>query len=672
MRLRPSLKHNFTVLQHAHLCQRLFQLKVDKAGGVERTGKAVKVGGSLFGLPAGVVPLSNNSCQTSINAMMPDFNVHGLDPTWAEPEVERVQAFFDNLSERYVRDEPLLVRDTTQEELVYIAAWAEEATLANEADSVGSMEDEADTAAEEKEFAEWAGDTETLAQRAAKRAKASTGDKPAASTPRTPVLVEIGPDNSPRCSPRFSPSEDIDTVIEEVAKDAEAEAAKITADEAAKSAAEEAAKGPTGEASEAAAGEADKAAAGEAGKGPARESEEVATEEAIEEPAEEGMADDQPSSYAAPARVVDEPSTNSSGSQEEQLLRNMSANFQRLQTLHRARQDKVKSRMAAVDKAKADIKKAQEVAKEQVAKDEADRRQQQALLDTQEEDLAAREEALASTLHGKDEEVEKLVAQRTQDLEQKHKDALDALALDHTGKVEKLELEREELKKEISRLTEERDTANRALADSQVTISDKAKLLSEANDSINDLKLKLDNLEGTLSEARAHKETLNKALEDERQLRSDDATTHKDYTNNVNLWIGRLVVVAGKLTTQLAIMGMPDIRFSQEANVRPNSRLTLFFERILNALEQLRSNRAAYLANEARRLCRGALTKVLTKVAFWNPSIYFANALESLPEDADLTALEEHDTTRLANGTRVWLVAVAFLLGAIAIQESMR
>ena len=37
----------------------------------------------------------------------------------------------------------------------------------------------------------------------------------------------------------------------------------------------------------------------------------------------------------------------------------------------------------------------------------------------------------------------------------------------------------------------------------------------------------------------------------------------------------------------------------------------------------------------------GALTKVLTKVAFWNPSVDFANALESLPEDADLTALEE-------------------------------
>nr|XP_020182544.1 tropomyosin-like [Aegilops tauschii subsp. strangulata] len=210
----------------------------------------------------------------------------------------------------------------------------------------------------------------------------------------------------------------------------------------------------------------------------------------------------------------------------------MGANFQKLQALQRARQD-------TVDKAeddfeeRADIEKAQEVAKEQAAKDEPTRRQHQALLDTQEEDLVVREQALAAMLHNKDEGIGKIVAQRTQELEQKHKDALDALALDHAGKVEKLELERDGLKKEILELTEERDTANRTLADSQVAISDKAKLLSEAKDSINDLNLKLDGLEGTLSEARAREETLNKALEDERQLRSDDAAAHKDYVDSV-------------------------------------------------------------------------------------------------------------------------------------------
>nr|XP_020178476.1 TATA element modulatory factor-like [Aegilops tauschii subsp. strangulata] len=411
-------------------------------------------------------------------------------------------------------------------------------------------------------------DTETLAQRAARRSKASTGDKPPASTPRTPVLVEINLDNSPRRSPRFSPQhppstdqEDIDTVIEEVTKDAEAEAAKIAAGEAAKSAIEEAAKG----------------LAGEPDKGPARESGEAAAEEAAKEPTMEEVANDQPSSPAAPApgkylRVGDDlfvrlPGTVSTRAAAEGEVFDgealATAGLQKLQALHRARQDKVKSKMAAVDKVEADfeerVAQTQEAAKEQAAKDEAARRQQKAQLDTQEEDLVAREHVLAATLHDKDKEIGKIIAQRTQELEQKHKDTLNALARDNAGKVEKLELERDGLKKEILELTEERDTANRTLADSQVAISDKAKLLSEANDSINDLKLKLDCLEGMLSEARACEETLNKALEDERQLKKDDAAAHKDYVASVNLWISRLIDVAERLTAQLAVMGMPNL-----------------------------------------------------------------------------------------------------------------
>ena len=109
-------------------------------------------------------------------------------------------------------------------------------------------------------------------------------------------------------------------------------------------------------------------------------------------------------------------------------------------------------------------------------------------------------------------------------------------------------------------------------------------------------------MEGKLSEATAREETLNKALETEKQLRSDDAAAHKDYVGSVNLWISRLIDVAEKLTAQLAVMGMPDVRYSQEANISPNARLTLFFERVLGALEQLRSNRATYLANESWRL----------------------------------------------------------------------
>ena len=57
------------------------------------------------------------------------------------------------------------------------------------------------------------------------------------------------------------------------------------------------------------------------------------------------------------------------------------------------------------------------------------------MLDAHEEDLAARKEALAAKVHGKDEEIKKLVAQRTKELEQEHKKTLDALALDHAGKL---------------------------------------------------------------------------------------------------------------------------------------------------------------------------------------------------------------------------------------------
>ena len=67
-------------------------------------------------------------------------------------------------------------------------------------------------------------------------------------------------------------------------------------------------------------------------------------------------------------------------------------------------------------------------------------------MNSQEEDLTAREAKLAAMLHGKDEELEALVARRTRELEQRHKEALDAQALAHAGNVRELEVERDKLK----------------------------------------------------------------------------------------------------------------------------------------------------------------------------------------------------------------------------------
>ena len=124
-------------------------------------------------------------------------------------------------------------------------------------------------------------------------------------------------------------------------------------------------------------------------------------------------------------------------------------------------------------------------------------------------------------------------------------------------------------------------------------------------------------------------------------LWKNEATNHKDFVEGENRWIGRLEGVVDKITMQLATMGMPNVRYTPERNASPNAKLTLFFEGVLGALEHFRSTRMTFLANEARRLCRGAMTKVLTKVAHWNPDLDFEAALESLPEDADIAALKE-------------------------------
>ena len=74
----------------------------------------------------------------------------------------------------------------------------------------------------------------------------------------------------------------------------------------------------------------------------------------------------------------------------------------------------------------ADIEKAQEKAANLAATAEVARNQHQATLNSQEEDLTAREAKLAAALRGKDEELEALVMRRTRELEQRHKEALDA------------------------------------------------------------------------------------------------------------------------------------------------------------------------------------------------------------------------------------------------------
>src|SRR3954466_15956531 len=244
----------------------------------------------------------------------------------------------------------------------------------------------------------------------------------------------------------------------------------------------------------------------------------------------------------------------------------------------------------------ADIEKAQEKAANLAAAAEAIRNQHQATLNSQEEDLSAREAKLAATLRDKDEELEVLVARRTQELEQRHREALDAQALAHAGKVKELEAERDELKEQALKLSSEKSTLNRALIEAQGAVISRAGELSEAQNSIRDLKLKLEDLEKLSSESRAREETLNRSLEEEKQLRANEAASHQEYVAGENRWISHLEVVAGSATLQLATMGMPNVRYAPERSGTVNTKLTQFFEGVLGALAYLHSSRAATLA----------------------------------------------------------------------------
>ena len=106
-------------------------------------------------------------------------------------------------------------------------------------------------------------------------------------------------------------------------------------------------------------------------------------------------------------------------------------------------------------------------------------------------------------------------------------------------------------------------------------------------------------------------------------------------------WLERLAAIANSATNQLDTIGMPDLRYAPEANLRPNANLTIYFEKVVGALGRLHYNRATSLAEESEILCRGTMTRVLTKIAHWHPDLDFEAALKSLPEDADIAALNE-------------------------------
>ena len=61
---------------------------------------------------------------------------------------------------------------------------------------------------------------------------------------------------------------------------------------------------------------------------------------------------------------------------------------------------------------------------------------------------------------------------------------------------------------------------------------------------------------------------------------------------------------------------MEDLGYSSDKHLQPSAKLSLFFKGVAMALQRLREKIPKQLADESRKICAGALQKVLMKVAF--------------------------------------------------------
>ena len=123
-------------------------------------------------------------------------------------------------------------------------------------------------------------------------------------------------------------------------------------------------------------------------------------------------------------------------------------------------------------------------------------------------------------------------------------------------------------------------------------------------------------------------------------LLASAAAAHDAFRETVEHWTEGLVDAAAAIDGELAQLGMEDFGYPSDEHLQPSAKLSLFFKGVATTLQRLRERIPKQLADESRRICAGALQKVLMKVAFRNPGLNLTNVLRSLPPDADLDALK--------------------------------
>jgi hypothetical protein len=108
----------------------------------------------------------------------------------------------------------------------------------------------------------------------------------------------------------------------------------------------------------------------------------------------------------------------------------------------------------------------------------------------------------------------------------------------------------------------------------------------------------------------------------------------------VGIFTDRLANAAADIDKELTAMGVLDFGYPADKSTQTSVKLALFFDGVVEALQQLQDNQRAQLANESRKLCRGVLQKLLVKIAYRNPGVDFSNIFKKLPKGYDPAPLE--------------------------------
>ena len=210
-------------------------------------------------------------------------------------------------------------------------------------------------------------------------------------------------------------------------------------------------------------------------------------------------------------------------------------------------------------------------------------------LDSHEEELAAREQALGGMLQ----------------------EARDAAAAAETAKKElevrvaQLEADLKAGGEELAALKQEREKDALAHGDLQVQLAEKGKELSAAKDSNTDLELKLSTLTETLDAAKKREVDLKKDIKANEALLTKATETQNLLRDTVALWTEGLVNIAAVIEEELAQLGVEGFGYPPEENLQPSVKLTLFFKGVATALQQLQERIPKQLADESRKICPG-------------------------------------------------------------------